>query len=89
MFAQVSGLVGLRLWQRCGKKSLSRIRTWVSLGANAPRHSRGCAPTAAAADFVMVSYEAFTLLDDALAALANRGVDTDASDAIWKSENPF
>lgn len=40
-------------------------------------------------DYVVVAAESFPTLDDALAKLASRGVDTDAFDATWKSQNPF
>lgn len=40
-------------------------------------------------DYSVVSQETFDSLDDALAVLERRGVDTNAFDAVWKSENPF
>ncbi len=42
-----------------------------------------------AEDYRVVSSEAFPSLDEALEALAQRGVDTDSFDAVWKSANPF
>jgi len=41
------------------------------------------------ADYVVVSRESFDSLDDALAELESRGIDTDGFDATWKSQNPF
>lgn len=40
-------------------------------------------------DYVVVAVETFPSLSDALVALRERGVDTDAFDAIWKGDNPF
>lgn len=40
-------------------------------------------------DYVVVSGETFDSLDDALSVLERRGIDTDAFDAVWKTENPF
>lgn len=40
-------------------------------------------------DYVLVSSERFASLEDALTALTERGVNTDAFDAVWKNENPF
>ena len=40
-------------------------------------------------DYVVVSEEIFGSLDDALSVLESRGIDTDAFDAVWKTDNPF
>ncbi|MGW7679178.1 hypothetical protein ACWGID_00465 [Kribbella sp. NPDC054772] len=40
-------------------------------------------------DYVVVSEETFASLDDALSILERRGIDTNAFDAVWKTENPF
>lgn len=40
-------------------------------------------------DYIVVSTATFASLDEALDAVATRGVDTDSFDAVWKSENPF
>ncbi len=39
--------------------------------------------------YVIVSQERFASLDLALAACQDRGIETDAFDALWKTENPF
>lgn len=40
-------------------------------------------------DFVVVSVETFPSLGTTLSALVERGVDTNAFDALWKGDNPF
>ena len=40
-------------------------------------------------DYVVVSEEAFSSLDDALTTLDERGIKTDEFEAIWKADNPF
>ncbi|GAB3057222.1 hypothetical protein GCM10027053_18610 [Intrasporangium mesophilum] len=40
-------------------------------------------------DYVVVSVETFPSLGEALSALMERGVDTNAFDAVWKGDNPF
>lgn len=40
-------------------------------------------------DYVAVARESFSSLGEAIDALQARGIDTDAFDAIWKTDNPF
>lgn len=40
-------------------------------------------------DYVIVSVDTFASLDVALSTLEERGVQTDAFDAVWKGDNPF
>lgn len=44
---------------------------------------------ASAGDYELADAETFASLDDALAALRERGVDTDGFEPVWKFENPF
>lgn len=57
--------------------------------AEVPRHLDPEQWPTSVGDYVLTDAETFASLDDALAALRERGVDTDGFEPVWKFENPF
>lgn len=74
-----------RRWLRLGptEHGVLLVEVEVPLGVDPTEYAN------ADEDNLTVSSEPFPSLEDAVAALTKRGVDTDTFDAIWKSDNPF